>query len=275
MARNTKNHTLGIQIHRSGFTLVELSVALVILGLLTGGIIAGQSLIRSAELRSIITKYNSYSTAVSTFQEEYLALPGDMRNATVFWGERASTTSACVIIVPTDAKTCNGDGDGRIGEVLGGDTNQLYHSESHLFWQHLNNAGLVEGKYTGASTISTNYKKVVIGVNAPAGKMANSGFSTSYSTGSGWTFNTFKGNTLIFGTDGDGGYTWFPLLTPPEAWKIDKKIDDGEPAYGYISVFDSGATGGHGATCTGSNVPDEAEYDVSLDSKACVLLLKL
>jgi len=70
----------------SGFSLVELSIVLVILGLLTGGILGGQALIRAAELRAVTTEYDRWVTATRTFQDKYFALPGDMTNATAFWG---------------------------------------------------------------------------------------------------------------------------------------------------------------------------------------------
>ena len=74
---------------KQGFSLVELSIVLVILGLLTGGILTGQSLIRAAELRSVTTEFQKYQTAMMTFRDRYMALPGDMRNATAFLGSFA------------------------------------------------------------------------------------------------------------------------------------------------------------------------------------------
>ncbi|MBY6117485.1 prepilin-type N-terminal cleavage/methylation domain-containing protein [Mameliella alba] len=72
---------------RSGFSLVELSIVLVILGLLIGGVLTGQNLIRAAELRSVMTEFKTYQTAVMTFRDKYFALPRDMTNATdFFWG---------------------------------------------------------------------------------------------------------------------------------------------------------------------------------------------
>lgn len=99
-----------------GFSLVELSIVLVILGLLTGGILAGQSLIRAAELRSVITTTDRYQAAVYSFRDKYFALPGDMRNATSFWGDQATGPSACADAGITDGTpgTCNGNGDGLI-----------------------------------------------------------------------------------------------------------------------------------------------------------------
>ncbi len=68
---------------------------LVILGLLTGGILAAQSLIRAAELRSVNTEYNRYITASQAFRDKYFALPGDFSSATRFWS-RMNGNADCV-----------------------------------------------------------------------------------------------------------------------------------------------------------------------------------
>ncbi len=125
------------------FSLVELSIVLVILGLLTGGILTGQSLIRASELRSITTDMNRYVTATQTFRDKYFAVPGDMRNATAFWGVAAGTGSdaTCANTVSTSAATCNGNGDGVI------QTFNVAFDEIFLAPKHLANAGLIEGSY--------------------------------------------------------------------------------------------------------------------------------
>jgi prepilin-type N-terminal cleavage/methylation domain-containing protein len=128
---------------RNGFSLIELSIVLVILGLLTGGVLTGQNLIRAAELRSITTEFQNYQASVMTFRNKYMALPGDMVNATSFWASAGGTgaDAICFAVESTGAETCNGNGDGSIGE-LGAP------SERYRFWQHLANAGLVQGSYT-------------------------------------------------------------------------------------------------------------------------------
>ena len=74
------------QPNKKAFSLVELSIVLVILGLLVGGILSGQSLIRAAQLRSVTADYTRFVTAVNTFRDKYFALPGDMTNAQSVWG---------------------------------------------------------------------------------------------------------------------------------------------------------------------------------------------
>ena len=91
---------------RLAFSLVELSIVLVILGLLTGGILTGQSLIRAAEMRSIVTELQRYQTAARSFQDKYFALPGDMRNATDFWGAPGNNLANCPATAGTGTQTC-------------------------------------------------------------------------------------------------------------------------------------------------------------------------
>ena len=102
---------------RQAFSLVELSIVLVILGLLTGGILTGQNLIRAAELRSVTTQFQAFHTASMTFRDKYFAMPGDMRNATDFWGSAGGSGTigdGCEAAAGSGTQTCNGDNDGMI-----------------------------------------------------------------------------------------------------------------------------------------------------------------
>ena len=116
---------------KQGFSLVELSIVLVILGLLTGGILTGQSLIRAAELRSVTTEFQKYQTAAMTFRDRYFALPGDMRNATDFWG--AMTNCGAASPAGTGTQTCNGNGNGSIDTATASGRT----GENFGFWRQL------------------------------------------------------------------------------------------------------------------------------------------
>src|SRR5881396_1316033 len=67
-----------------GFTLVEIAIVLVIIGLLLGGILKGQEMITQAKIKNIVNDFNG-TVAVTSYQDRYRAIPGDDRNATVRW----------------------------------------------------------------------------------------------------------------------------------------------------------------------------------------------
>jgi len=156
---------------KHAFSLVELSIVLVILGLLTGGILGGQSLIRAAEMRSISTEHARWVAAAQTFRDKYFALPGDMSNATKFWG--TADAASCSLTSTGDARTCDGNGNGVLNYSFSGNTAH----EHFRFWQQLANAGLIEGNYSGTRNyLSTdggenqqwdNYQRAV---NVPGSK---------------------------------------------------------------------------------------------------------
>ena len=222
------------------FSLVELSIVLVILGLLVGGVLAGQSLIRAAELRSVSTEYTRYIAAVRSFRDKYFAIPGDMPNATAFWGTAAScpgdnTTPS------TGAPTCNGNGNGELSQLNG--------NEYFRFWHHLSNAGLIEATYTGVSDLNNPTSAVSTpGFNVPRSRISNAGWSVlytaSYDVTSTLYFDGNYGNFLVAGTAYPGGATRNPYLRPEESWNIDTKLDDGKPATGKIVTYEGQAVAG-------------------------------
>ena len=69
-----------------GFTLVELSIVIVIIGLIVGGVTAGQSLVEAAKMQSQISELRKYEVAFNIFKLEYDAIPGDFSQASDYWG---------------------------------------------------------------------------------------------------------------------------------------------------------------------------------------------
>jgi len=122
---------------QQGFTLIEIAIVLVIIGLLLGGVLKGQELITSARVRNMISTQDGVKAAYFGFLDRFRALPGDYTQATI------NITGA----------TSNGNGNGRVetgATVVSGSVPE----EHILVWEHLSRAGFINGTYTYNGTAS-------------------------------------------------------------------------------------------------------------------------
>jgi prepilin-type N-terminal cleavage/methylation domain-containing protein len=241
----------------TGFSLVELSIVLVILGLLTGGILTGQNLIRAAELRSIVTEFQHYQTAVQTFRSTYFALPGDMPNATDFWGAAHDTPATCKTTVGTGTQTCNGDGDGTLSSITGS-------FENARAWQHLANAGLISGSYTGVRSTP-----IIAGSETAASKLTNGAWWWGYN----YTGLYGKTDILTLELARITVNSWpnQGVISAEEAWGIDTKMDDGRASTGRFMATSSWTSPPSVGTCVDAiETADSANYILDgTDKQAC------
>jgi prepilin-type N-terminal cleavage/methylation domain-containing protein len=209
-----------------GYSLVELSIVLAILGLIIGGIVAGQALLRAAELRAVSTEYTRYRTALQAFGDKYNAAPGDMANATNYWG----IATACGGTSATG--TCNGNGDGFLNAAASASTT----GEEFQFWRQLALSGFIGGNYTGVSG-PAGAGDAVLSTNVPVSRLTNAGWDAHYIgvyAGDTAAFAGDYGNVFVLGGQSTGNWPMNPVLKPEEAWNIDTKLDDGMPATGRI-----------------------------------------
>ncbi len=204
------------------FTLVELSIVIVIIGLIIAGVTAGKGLVRQAQLRSITTDITKYTAAYNAFKIQYNAVPGDMKNASSYW------------------TTTNGNGNGYVDSP-----------ENFSTWKHLELSKLIAGSYTGAIA-SGGY--AVPGINVPKGAFNNSGYQIISQYAAGAIYGRGKTeNGIRFGRSG----TAYPahmnagVISPGNAYMIDQKSDDGLASRGNIIAAASNFLGSNGICVTG------------------------
>ncbi|MBX9726033.1 MAG: prepilin-type N-terminal cleavage/methylation domain-containing protein [Rickettsiales bacterium] len=260
-----------------GFSLVELSIVLVILGLLVGGVLSGQSLIRAAELRSLTTDTQRFIAATIAFKDKYFGLPGDMSNATAYWGKDGTNCASDTGNVDTTRGTCNGNGDGimEFGTVNGGT------GEAFQFWRQLALAGLIEGSYTGIAGPG-NTINAIRGVNTPAAKPNYVGWNIQYATAASVIANATPniyvleyGNYFSLGakTTSTGGFGQ-AYAKPEDAWNIDTKMDDGKPASGMViaKFWNNQCSGPNSGAAT--NINYDASYLLTVTTPQCALFFR-
>ena len=212
---------------KSGFTLIELSIVLVIIGLIAGGILVGQDMIKGAEIRSTVKQIEQINAAMNTFRDKYRFLPGDITGtaATRFgFVTRAGTT---------------GHGDGNSYIEGGAAAATAVNSETALVWRDLNFIGLLDGSFTvatDAAAVATTPD--VVKTFLPEAKLGRGNLITVY-TAQGSNFYQIAGVTALSAA---GVPTLAAALTPQEAFNIDQKLDDGKPMTGSSRAMTTATT---------------------------------
>ena len=189
----------------AGFSLIELSIVVVIIAILIGAVVQGRGMIENAKLRTIISEVSEHRVSLNSFYAKYNKFPGDFDEAVAYWG----------------GTTTDGDNDGQIEFVTGG----VY--EGYRAWQHLSyakmiNVALVGTETTGAAVLETDIPKSI----------HKGGYFLEYAV-----FGLTDANVLVLG--GPVATSSAPILvsgifTISQAHKIDNKSDDGEPSTGSV-----------------------------------------
>lgn len=265
---------------RDAFTLVELAIVLVIIGLIVGGVLVGQDLINAARIRSAIGDIERFNGAASTFQEKYQGLPGDLINtkATRFG---FNTTDNDVARDGTGPGL--GNGNGRIegsGDVSG--TVPSLGGETALFWSDLSKAGLIKLSSPLTSTNATlqPFTNAELGNRIlPRSKLRDTAIFAIYSYDV--VNSTFGSNRFALGQiycDGSGGT--FNLvnsssgLTPLEAYSIDQKLDDGRSTSGMITTIIDKLAPDTTGPCTDGNGGYNTSVEANANANTCALSIR-
>jgi prepilin-type N-terminal cleavage/methylation domain-containing protein len=213
-----------------GFTLLELSIVLVIIGLIVGGVLVGQDLIKAAEVRATVGQYEKYNTAINTFRTKYDGIPGDLSVSKV------AAFGLTAVAGATGGSEGLGDANGVITDTAGGSTGI---GEPLLFWQQMTAAGLVDGSFsvdvtTGGATTGT-ITGADMGTWVPPARIGRgnywvvgSSLGTNY-----YLLSAFDATSALTAA---GAYTFNPTMTPVESYNIDVKVDDGLPNAGMVQA---------------------------------------
>lgn len=208
---------------KNGFTLVELSIVLVIIGLLIGGILVGQSLISTVKVRNIISEYQRHVMATENFIEKFKCIPGDCNKHF----------------------TQTGSGDGTLGE-----TAHWAHTvrEIEIFWLQLYQGGLLETPYIGNSGQS-GANRLIAGENAPiieaADDVSNEALLVVFGNRAVGHISDPNWIAYEIGVEDSTnlGGARDRAFFPETALAIDTKIDDGLPVNGGKVTVDGGFNG--------------------------------
>jgi prepilin-type N-terminal cleavage/methylation domain-containing protein len=216
---------------KKGFTLIELSLVLVIIGLLVAGVLVGKTLIKSAEIRAQLSQIEKLSTTVQAFRGKYNCLPGDCANA-----------------VALGLGLVNGNGNKAVDtacDVSDG-------PEIQNFWYNLGVAKLIDAYPLGN----------VPGINSPPLKLRGKALSgntdggvwLAYYAKSSGTTTTATSDAWLLTSDYSGG----PVYLGAETFGMDSKIDDGKPLTGKMRA-DSDIVAVNLGT-----IPHECNYNIGV-----------
>lgn len=209
---------------QDGFTLVEIAVVLVIIGLLLGGVLKGQELIGSARVKNLAQDLRSVPAMIYAYQDKYRALPGDHKTASTL----------------VDGTALNGNGNGLLEGAW--NTNAAA-DESCRFWQHLRLAHLA----SGADKLATENCDI-LPANALGGKMG---------------IESVSPNQAAYIKDLKGSYLCSGGIPGKYVAQLDQTLDNGDPATGSMRAVADGADRGTAAIAA-TGLVESATYTVCL-----------
>jgi prepilin-type N-terminal cleavage/methylation domain-containing protein len=243
----------------SGFTLVELAIVLMIIGLLIGGILRGQELMENARVTSTIQQTKAYDGATTTFRDAYAALPGDIVSPSTRLAN--CTATPCSTAGNGDGLIASPAASGLIVTSKTGTYTNASGSENNNFWIHLATTHLISGINPTANNTTASW-----GQEFPAGKIAGGFHVAQVNIAAASPAPAVNGIFLVLRNNATGGVlneaAGVAAISPLRAAQIDRKLDDGLPQSGDVIGIGS-------AACTGT------AYTETSEQRDCDLLIRV
>lgn len=210
---------------KNGFTIIELSIVLVIIGLIVGGVLAGKALIQQAEIRAAASQLQQLETAYNAFRLKYNCIVGDCPYATEFFGNNYVVVAAgCP---PSGgAGNGNGNGDGLIDQSSGLTSDGTWTCEPRQAVKSLQLANLLSGSLT--NLCGSSYFNGI-----------NDGCAFFFTDDLYSQVTPTKTNAITWARYYPSGPVRVGTLSPIQARLIDEKIDEGKPATGKFRGLDA------------------------------------
>ncbi|MDD4978983.1 MAG: prepilin-type N-terminal cleavage/methylation domain-containing protein [Gallionella sp.] len=199
--------------NQSGFTLIEIAIVLVIIGLLLGGVLKGQELINSAKVKNLATDFRNIPVFIYGYQDKFRSLPGDDASPDTHVSGTKCTGAAAVCSMG------NGIINGKWDSATVAD-------ETQLFWEHIRLAGLATGPTTGTDLLPTNAGGGLIGITNGGTDNPDPAYALTPATALHGTYVICSGGIL-------GKF----------AKQLDIQMDDGSLTGGSMRAFKQGARG--------------------------------
>jgi len=273
---------------KSAFSLIELSIVLIIIGLLIAGVTGGASLIKSSELRAAISEARGWSTAVNGFYNQFNAFPGDYNNVI------GSTTGAAgnnnsQINAYTVATNLSGVASSTALCYLTTANAGGCAYEDNVAWTQMKNAGIIDTNVVSnpANSFSNTPATWSVALNAtygitnPQSKIKSSGWLFDYGINGSVTGTNQNGQNVVIlastasipgatNTYVNASATVAGAITPADALSIDTKVDDGKYNTGRVQGINPGAA--YTATAGPLNCAGTATtYNTTYTTKNCAI----
>jgi prepilin-type N-terminal cleavage/methylation domain-containing protein len=221
-----------------GFTLVEVSIVIIVIGLLIGSILVGRDLIDAAEVRKLAAQPERFDVAIFTFRSKYSCLPGDCANA----GTLAFKNHAPPYNTITNGGIEDGDGNGIIrNNILFDDLSPLYTGPGHFEIQNaywwLQQSGLISNVGKSINLNAGSYTHIPAEISG-----GQQGFSPTWNVlyidkqplVGGYNFFSKSGHYYMLTANVYEGFSSYTAILPAKAYRLDAKLDDGLPRSGRV-----------------------------------------